>query len=83
MHLAKIIKYIGKYASGRVREINEKYFEYHQASELKIELEDENVINVDGEAIYGKTIDMKVCPEAINLIVPKGMTFFNKKTSDK
>ena len=43
---------------------------------LEIDFQEDNVINVDGEAIYAKHVCMKLIPGALNLIVPRGMRFF-------
>ena len=34
------------------------------------------VVNIDGEAMSARTVDMKLLPGALRLIVPKGMRFF-------
>jgi YegS/Rv2252/BmrU family lipid kinase len=36
-----------------------------------------DVINLDGEALFTKKAEMKVLPDAVRLIVPRGMTFFD------
>ena len=47
-----------------------------QGDSLHIEFEEDNVVNIDGEAMSARTVDMKLLPGALRLIVPKGMRFF-------
>ena len=67
---------IGKYSKGKVREMK-KYADVLTGKEITVEFDEETVINVDGEAIWGKTMHAKVVPDALNLITPKGMKFFD------
>lgn len=43
---------------------------------IEIESEKEIVVNVDGEAIYGKKIRMQIRPGAVNFVVPANMKYF-------
>ena len=70
--------HIGQYASGKADKCP-KYIKHFKGTELHIEFEEDNVINVDGEAMYAKTVAMKLLPGALNLIVPRGMKFFEDK----
>ena len=70
--------YIGRYAKGKA----DRYpnvITHLKGDSLHIDFEEENVINVDGEAMYAKSVDMKLVPRALRLIVPKGMRFFEGK----
>ena len=42
---------------------------------IHISLDRESVVNMDGEALYAKEIDIRLLPRALNLIAPKDMTF--------
>ena len=44
---------------------------------ITIEFDEDNVINLDGEAIYTKKAEMRLVPGAVRLIVPRGMKFFD------
>ena len=66
---------IGKYAAGKVDELP-KYATHLHGTEIRIDFEEETVINVDGEGIFGKSVIMRLVPKALNLITPVGMTFF-------
>ena len=77
--LFTLARYIGQYASGKA----DRYpnlIKHFKSDSLHIEFEDENVINIDGETMYARTVDMKLLPGALRLIVPKGMKFFESKT---
>ena len=50
-----------------------KYISHLRGTELFIEFEKEDVINLDGEALKATVIDMKLIPGALKLIVPRGL----------
>ena len=76
MSLPHLATAIGKYSTGRSDEVPE-LVTHLSGTELSIELEKPTVVNIDGEAIYSDKIIMKLIPGALNLIVPKGITFFD------
>ncbi len=59
-----------------------KYKKYPQyitcvrTRELVIDARDAEVINIDGEAEYGKHIVLRLIPAGVNFIVPRNMKFF-------
>ena len=63
---------IGKYAAGHADDCPD-YITHLQGTELFIDLENEEVVNLDGEALYARSVHMKLMPKALNLIVPKGL----------
>ncbi|MDO4983291.1 MAG: YegS/Rv2252/BmrU family lipid kinase [Eubacteriales bacterium] len=67
---------IGKYSKGKVREMK-KYADVLTGDEITVEFDEETVINVDGEAVWAKSMHAEVVPGALNLIAPKGMKFFD------
>ena len=67
---------VGKYAKGRADDYPE-IITHLRGDCLEIDFQEDNVINVDGEAIYAKHVCMKLIPKALNLIVPRGMRFFD------
>ena len=75
--LAMLPFLIGKYASGRADELT-KYVTHLKGKKLSISFEEENVINIDGEAIFAKDVDMSLHSAAARLVVPRGMRFFDK-----
>ena len=73
--LFTLARLIGKYAAGLADNYPET-IKHLRGTELSIDFEEENVVNVDGEALYTKHVDMRVVPGALNLIIPQGMHFF-------
>ena len=67
---------IGKYAAGKADELP-KYATHLHGTEISIDFEEENVINIDGEAMFAKNVKMRLVPHALNLVVPIGMKFFD------
>ncbi len=74
--LLTLARLIGKYANGRADE-HPEHIIHLQGDSLQIDFPEENVVNVDGEAIYAKSVAMKLIPKGLNLIVPRGMHFFD------
>ena len=70
--LFNFARLIGKYAKGQADELPE-HVVHLQGSEIQIDFDTENVINLDGEALYSDTVRMRVLPRALNLLVPKGI----------
>jgi len=66
---------IGKYAAGRVDELP-NYAVHLKGTEVDIVFEEENVVNIDGEALYSDKVSIRLVPGAARLLVPKGMKFF-------
>ena len=66
---------IGKYASGHAGEMK-NIVTHLKGDHITIDFDEDNVINLDGEAIYTKKAEMRLLRNAVNLIVPRGMKFF-------
>lgn len=77
--LFTLARCIGPYASGKADRYP-KYIKHLHAPSLRIDFDEENVVNVDGEAMYAKSVEMKLIPGALRLIVPDGMHFFEDRT---
>lgn len=75
--LLTLASLIGKYASGHADDYPQ-YITHLQGDEIEIDFDEENVVNIDGEALYTDTVRMKLIPKALRLIVPKGISFFGK-----
>ena len=75
--LLKLAQLIGEYAAGKADDYPD-YITHLRGDSIQLDLPAENVICVDGEAIYAKQIRMKLLPRALNLIVPRGMCFFEE-----
>ena len=64
--------FIVKYAKGRADELP-RYITHLRGTDLYIELDGEDVINLDGEAVPAMSVNMHLIPKALRLIVPKGL----------
>ena len=76
--LLKAASLIGKYASGHGREAPE-HIRFFRGTEVEIELEKPDSVNVDGEELIADRIRFRLVPGAARLIVPAGMHFFDDK----
>ena len=76
VNLVQFAALIGKYASGHAAEMK-KIVTHLKGRHITIDFDEENVINLDGEAIYTKKAEMRLLPGAVRLIVPRGMKFFD------
>lgn len=76
--LPTLARLIGKYASGRADELP-RYITHLRTDRLDIGFEEESVINIDGEALYGRRAEIRLVPGALRLIVPRGMRFFDRQ----
>jgi YegS/Rv2252/BmrU family lipid kinase len=74
--LLELVKLIGKYASGHGDDCPE-YVTHLRTDNVEITFKEDQVVNIDGEAIFTKYVKMQLIPGAVNLIVPKGMKFFD------
>ena len=70
----KVAELVLKYAKGRYAEVPQ-YVTRLDGTHIHISLDRESVVNMDGEALYAKEIDIRLLPRALNLIAPKDMTF--------
>ena len=75
--LFTLARLIGQYAAGKADNYP-KYITHLRGSEISIDFEEESVINLDGEAMFAKSVNMKMMPKALNLIVPAGIRFFDE-----
>lgn len=73
--LLTFARLIGKYAAGRADEFP-KYVTHLKGTQIEIGFDEEEVVNLDGEALFAKRVTMNLVPGAAKLIVPKGMKFF-------
>ena len=69
---------IGKYAAGKADEMPQYITHLRSGESLEIDFEKEDVVNIDGEALYTDKVCMRMVPRALNLIVPRGLRFFEQ-----
>ena len=75
--LLTLARLIGKYAAGKADDYPE-YITHLRTDRVEISFNEENVVNIDGEAIFAKEVKMQLLPGAMNLVVPRGMRFFQE-----
>ena len=63
---------VGKYAAGHADDFPQ-FITHLRGTDLRIEFEREDVINLDGEALYADVVDMKLLPKALKLITLDGL----------
>ena len=69
------VKLVGAYAKGKYAEMP-KVITHVRGDSIEIESETELGINVDGEAVFGKTVCIRILPGAVNFLVPRDMAYF-------
>ena len=69
------VRLVGAYAKGKYASMPE-VITHIRGDSIEIESDDELAVNVDGEAIYGRTVTIRLEPRAVNFIVPKEMGYF-------
>ena len=72
--LLQVAAVVGKYQKGRYKEYPE-LIRHVRCRSLRISCDKESVVNVDGEAIYKKSIDIALVPKALRFFYPKGLTY--------
>ena len=72
--LPEVAKLIGIYKAGRYREIP-NWIRHCRTTELTVHCEKSSVINMDGEARFGKDVTFRVEPQALRFFYPKGLTY--------
>ena len=65
---------IGKYKVGRYAEFPE-VFRHFSTDRVVIHCDREEVINLDGEARWGKDVEIKLSDQKLRFFYPKGLTF--------
>lgn len=73
----KVLQVVGAYAKGQYADYPELITRV-SCTELRIESGKQMVVNVDGEAIYGKTLRLQLHPGALNFIVPADLAYFKE-----
>ena len=74
----KVAKVIGKYKSGRYRELPD-LVRYFKTDSLRIICDKPTSISLDGELRTGQTIDISVAKEKLRFFYPKQLTWQNRE----
>ena len=77
VNLLTLARLIGKYAAGKADDYPE-YITHLRTDRVEISFNEENVVNLDGEALFAKEVKMQLVPGAMKLVVPRGMCFFQE-----
>ena len=67
---------IGKYKDGRYKELDH-LATYYKTDKIVIHCDRETPINVDGELLTAKDVEMKIAQEKIRFFYPKGLSWKN------
>ena len=78
VNLVQFAALIGKYSKGKADELTKFVTHIRSSGEVVIRCEKEDVAQLDGEALRATEFRFRMVPKALNLIVPKGMTFFGE-----
>ena len=78
--LLTLARLIGKYAAGKADDYPE-YITHLRTDRVEISFNEENVVNIDGEAIFARDVKMRLIPGAMKLVVPRGMRFFEESAA--
>ena len=70
---------IGGYQKGRYADYPH-LIRHVRCHTVRVECEQENVVNVDGEAVYTTDAKIEVVPHAIRFFYPKGLTYHAKNS---
>ena len=65
---------IGKYKDGKYKELSQ-YIRYVKTNKLTIHCDKEVTVNLDGEIVPAKTVEMKISQQKLRFFYPKGLTW--------
>lgn len=71
------LRYIGRYKNGQAYTLPQ-FFTHLRSDHIHFEFDEDSIINCDGETFLSREADIRLHPGCMNLIVPKGLTFFDK-----
>lgn len=71
---------IGKYKNGKADETG--MVDHLRSDRISLEFDTETIINCDGEALHDTKVDVRLHHNCMNLIVPKGLTFFGEQNNN-
>ena len=71
---------IGKYKDGKYKELSQ-YIRYVKTNKLTIHCDKEVTVNLDGEIVPAKTVEMKISQQKLRFFYPKGLTWSKTLTT--
>ena len=72
--LLKVAMVIGNYQKGQYARYPE-IIRHFRTEKLKITCDEENVVNLDGEAIFSREIEVSVAPRQLRFFYPEGLRY--------
>ena len=75
---AEFMRLVFKYAKGQYRKLGDRVT-HIMGRKMKVSADEDMVINVDGEAIFGREAEFELIPGGVNFIVPKNMEYFKNR----
>ena len=69
-----VARLIGLYKAGRYRELPD-LIRHFRVPEVRVICEKDSVINLDGEAAYGRDVTFRAEPRALRFFYPRGLTY--------
>ena len=78
VNLFQFAALIGRYAKGQAEQMPKYITHLHTSQDLHIEFDAEDVVNVDGEAMFAESLTMRMVPKAMKLLIPRGLRFFDQ-----
>ena len=69
---------IGKYKNGRYKELSH-LVRHYKTRELKIFCDKEVPVNVDGEALFARDVELAIAGEKLRFFYPRGLSFAAKE----
>ena len=79
----KFISIVKYYRSGEYLDMKkfDSIVDFQRAKEAHLEFDKEQTFCIDGELFESKTLDLKILPRALNIIIPRGSEFTENETS--
>ena len=74
VHLWEVPKLIGKYKSGRYKELP-TYIRHFRTNSVRVRADQEIPVNLDGEIRFAKEVEMGLAEEKLNFFYPRGLTW--------
>ena len=71
----KFLKVVSKYAKGRYKELSD-IISYIRGKNMKIQSQNEQAVNIDGELIRAKDITFSLVPDGVRFLFPSNLRFF-------
>ena len=74
VHLWEVPALIGKYKSGRYKELP-KFIRHFRTNSVRVRADQEIPVNLDGEIRFAKEVEMGLAEEKVRFFYPKGLTW--------